>query len=171
MIRAVALAIVCAVACGDPVTTGLPLEPLPDAVDFSGSYTVGHSLDANAIGRSTACSGEAAISSDVGIGFSGTIEIAPTGSCQTLGRRSGQVVGVIRERNISFSVSGLPDPFQAIGCSIVSGDAAFTGTFGVRELQDGVVRVVSFRGTRRLRADCGTGDVVDVAWEIRANRL
>lgn len=164
-----ALAILSLGACGEPTTTGLPPEPFPDVVDFGGAFTIGHTMTASSLGRSTGCTGSAIMSNDLGFSIQGSVGISGAGPCAQFNNASGQLFGTIRDEVIMFSLSGLPDPFVVIDCQLSGGDPAFTGTFQTREIGDDFVRVTSFRATRHVRATCD-GQEVDAEWELRGSR-
>lgn len=167
--KVAALAVASIAACGTPTTTGLPPEPFPDVIDFGGAYTVGHTMTASGLGRSTGCTGSAIMTNDLGISIQGSVGISGTGACAQFNNASGQLFGTIRDEVIMFSLSGLPDPFVVIGCQLSGGDPAFTGTFQTRDIGNEVVRVTSFRATRHVRATCD-GQEVDAEWELRGSR-
>jgi hypothetical protein len=155
-------------ACTDPA--GIP-DPiiLPELVDFSGRYSVTHSFSVPGTARSAGCTGDADLSSNQGLAFGGTIDIDASGPCAEITNRVGQILGSVRSEEITFSVSGLPDPMAALECATIGGPEAFVGSYTTRLLPDDVALVQTLRGTRDLRADCDDEEV-DARWEIRASR-
>jgi hypothetical protein len=142
----------------------------PDLVDFGGDYSVTHAFSIPGMARSAGCTGDAQLSSDLGLGFTGNIDIDASGPCRGLSGRAGQVVGSVRNEAITFSVGGLEDPLEVIQCTMVGGSLAFEGSFSTRQVGE-VVRVQSLRGTRDVRATCdGVSGETTARWVIRANR-
>lgn len=156
-------------ACGDPIGNPDPFM-FPDAIDFRGEYSVNHLFSVPGTARSSGCTGDALLGSDLGLGFSGTIGIDASGPCAVLPGDVGQIVGAVSGQTISFSVEGLADPLAAIGCSITGGLRHFDGTYTTRQVVD-VTRVQTLRGTREVNATCeGLAGEVPARWEIRATR-
>lgn len=155
-------------ACSEPA--GVP-DPfiLPDLVEFEGRFSVTHSFSVPGTAISAGCTGDADLSSGVGLAFGGTIDIDASGPCADITNRVGQILGSIRGETITFSVSGLPDPMAAIECSTVGGPAAFEGSYTIREVPGDLAIVQTLRGTRDLTAECG-GEEVPARWEIHARR-
>lgn len=155
-------------ACSEPV--GVP-DPfiLPHLVEFEGRFSVTHSFSLPGTAISVGCTGDATLSSGLGLAFDGTIDIDASGPCADIPNRVGQIVGAITGEVITFSVSGLPDPMTAIECSTVGGPAAFEGSYTVREVPGDLAVVQTLRGTRELTVECGDGEVT-ARWEIRASR-
>jgi hypothetical protein len=154
--------------CSEPA--GVP-DPfiLPDLVEFEGRFSVTHSFSVPGTAISAGCTGDADLSSGVGLAFSGTIDIDASGPCADIPNRVGQILGSIRGEIITFSLSGLPDPLAAIECSTIGGPAAFEGSYTIREVAGDLAVLQTLRGTRDLRAECGDEEVL-ARWEIRARR-
>ena len=155
-------------ACTDPSGIPGPIV-LPELVDFNGRYSVTHSFSVPGTALTAGCTGDADLSSNLGLAFGGTIDIDASGPCAEITNRVGQLLGSVRGEEITFSLSGLPDPMAALGCATIGGPEAFLGSYTTRLLPDDVALVQTLRGTRDLRADCDDGEV-DARWEIRASR-
>lgn len=168
IVFAVVGASIAASACSEPVALVDPFIQ-PELVEFDGRFSVTHFFSVPGTPLSAGCTGDADLSSDLGLGFSGTIDIDASGPCADIPNRVGQILGAVRGEGITFSLSGLPDPMAAIECSTIGGSRAFEGSYTVREVAGDLALVQTLRGTRDLRADCG-GEEVDARWEIRASR-
>ncbi len=157
-------------ACGNPVGNPDPFFIPPDITDFNGSYSVSHTFSVPGTARSSGCPGDAQLSTDLGLAFSGTIDIDASGPCSALPARVGEMVGSVRGQTITFSVEGLQDPLGVIGCSATGGVRNFEGSYSTRLFGD-VMRVQTFRGTLDARAICDveSGEIT-ARWEIRATR-
>lgn len=155
-------------ACSDPVGSPDPII-LPELVEFEGRFSVTHSFSIPGTAISVGCTGDADLSSGVGLAFGGTIDIDASGPCADIPIRVGQILGSIRGAIITFSLSGLPDPLAAIECSTIGGPAAFEGSYTIREVPGDLAVLQTLRGTRELRAECGDEEVT-ARWEIRASR-
>lgn len=157
-------------ACGNPVGDPDPLFPPPEVIDFSGRYTVSHTFLLPGTARSAGCTGDAELSSDFGFAFGGSIDIDASGPCSALTGRPGELLGSVRGQTITFSVQGLQDPLDVIGCSSTGGARNFEGSFSTRLFGD-VMRVQTFRGTLDARASCdGESGETTARWEIHAAR-
>lgn len=155
-------------ACSEPVGQADPFI-LPELVEFDGRFSVTHSFSVPGTAISASCTGDADLDSDRGIQFSGTIDIDASGPCSDITSRVGQILGSIRGEAITFSVSGIPDPMAAIECVTVGGAPVFEGSYTIREVPGDLALVQTMRGTRELRAECGSEEV-GARWEIRASR-
>ncbi|MGH7558924.1 MAG: hypothetical protein ACREMD_14300 [Gemmatimonadota bacterium] len=156
-------------ACGNPVGNPDPFIP-PAIVVFNGDYTISHTFSVPGTARGSGCTGDAKISSEVGLAFGGTIDIDASGSCSSLPHRFGELLGAIRGPTITFSVVGLHDPLAVIGCSSAGAVGNFKGSFTTRPFGD-LTRVQSFGGTVDVRATCdGEPGETMARWEIRASR-
>ncbi|MGH7543665.1 MAG: hypothetical protein ACREK7_06965 [Gemmatimonadota bacterium] len=155
-------------ACSNPVGVPDPII-LPELVEFEGRFSVTHSFSIPGTAVSAGCTGDADLSSGVGLAFGGTIDVDASGPCADIPNRVGQILGSIRGEIITFSLSGLPDPLAAIECSTIGGPAAFEGSYTIREVPGDLAVLQTLRGTRELRAECGDEEVT-ARWEIRASR-
>lgn len=157
-------------ACGNPVGNPDPFFIPPEITDFNGLYSVSHIFSVPGTARSVGCTGDAQLSTDLGLAFSGIVDIHASGPCTALPDRDGAIVGSVRDETITFSIDGLQDPLGVIGCSATGGIRNFEGSFSTRLFGD-VKRVQTFRGTLDARAICDvqSGEIT-ARWEIRATR-
>lgn len=157
-------------ACGSPVGNPDPILLPPEVSDFNGQYGITHTFSVPGTARSIGCTGDAQLSSDFALAFSGTIGIHASGACAALPDRDGAIVGSIRDETITFSIDGLQDALGVIGCSATGGVRNFEGSFSTR-LVGNVKRVQTFRGILDARALCDVESGETTArWEIRATR-
>lgn len=86
-------------ACTDPSGIPGPIV-LPELVDFNGRYSVTHSFSVPGTALTAGCTGDADLSSNLGLAFGGTIDIDASGPCAEITNRVGQLLGSVRGEEI-----------------------------------------------------------------------